>query len=253
MQQTKDGLYQCVKDVITKKEYEQEILKRYQSYDELFDINTIALLYIDELGKNNQPLQTISDLTPNSEHVIIGTITSISDIRTFTKKNGKTGRVQNVEIADKTGTCRLVLWDNDITSISDKNITIGSKIKIINGYTKKGYTGLEISLGKWGSLEIEEHNASDQPSIQQNQITGKLLSIESTRAFFKDNGDFGFVTTITIQNQTGNHHITVWDDKVKEIQKFNIGDSILFKNITSKTTNGSTEMHVNGQCIIEKN
>jgi len=252
MQQTKDQLYQTVKDQLSKQTFEKEIQKRYTQYDELFDIDTIALLYIDELGKNNQCMQTISELTANSEHVIQATVTNISELKTFSKKNGSTGRVQNIEIADDTGTCRLVLWDKEIEQINEKNISIGTKIKIINGYTKKGYTGIEISLGKWGALEIIQQNSINQKNIQQNNITGILSSIDSTKAFFKDNGDFGFITTITLQNKQGKHHIKVWDDKVKEIQQYNIGDVIHLNNISCKTNNGSTELHINDSCSIKK-
>lgn len=253
MQYTKENLYQKVKDIVSKEQYEQEIQKRYTDYDELFNLDTIALLYIDELGKNTQCYTTISQLTDKTEHVIQATVTQISELKTFSKKNGSTGRVQNIQLADDTGTCRLVLWDEHIKYISEKNISIGTKIKIINGYVKQGYSGLEISLGKWGLLETIQQNTTTQPLVNQNTIKGVLSSIDSTKAFFKDNGEFGFVTTITIQNKQGDHHITVWDDKVKEIQQYSLGDSLEISNISCKSNNGHTELHVNGSCSITKN
>jgi len=50
----------------------------------------------------------------------------------------------------------------------------------------------------------------------------------------------------------GEKHITIWDEKVKEIQKYKIGDQILLKNVTLKQNNGRTELHANGHCAIEQ-
>ena len=36
----------------------------------------------------------------------------------------------------------------------------------------------------------------------QLEIIGKLIKIEPTKAFFKDNGEFGFVTNIDIKTDT---------------------------------------------------
>jgi len=50
----------------------------------------------------------------------------------------------------------------------------------------------------------------------------------------------------------GEKHITIWDEKVKEIQKYKIGDQILLKNVTLKQNNGRTELHANGHCTIKQ-
>ena len=263
MQQSKNQLYELIKDLKTKKEFEKEIQKRYQKYEQLFNEDTIALFIVDELGKNKQVLSKIGNLTPDSDHAIVGTVTNIYEIKTFTKKNGTSGKVANLDISDDTGTCRLVLWNKDVEQIKNKNIKKGSKIKIINGYTKNGYSGLEINLGRWGLLEVESEGSSDvketvsddyssDKEIESDTINGVLIEKEPTRAFFKDTGEFGFVTKITIKEGDSEKHLTVWDDKVKEIQKHKIGDQILLKNITIKQNNGRTEMHVNGYCTIMK-
>ncbi len=42
--------------------------------------------------------------------------------------------------------------------------------------------------------------------------------------FSRDNGEFGFVTNINMKSKSEEVEITVWDEKVKEIKKFKIGD-----------------------------
>jgi replication factor A1 len=252
MQQSKDQLYELIKDLKTKEEFEKEIQERYQKHEQLFDKDTVALLLIDELGKNKQVISKIADLKPDSDHAVVGTVTNIHELRTFTRKNGTSGRVVNLDISDDTGICRLVLWDKDVDQIKNKDIKKGTKIKIINGYTKNGYSGLEINLGRWGLLETESHDTSEIKETEPDEIKGILIEKEATRAFFKDTGEFGFVTKIKIKDGQGEKHITIWDEKVKEIQKYKIGDMLVIKDITMKQNNGRTELHANGNCAIEQ-
>jgi ssDNA-binding replication factor A large subunit len=143
-----------------------------------------------------------------------------------------------------------VLWNEDAELA--KQLKKGSKVKIINGYVKSGLGGLEINLGRWGMLEIQPDEPS--PLIQKTEdvraAQGILLRREPTRAFFKDNGEFGFVTTITIKENDGEKQLTLWGEKVKEIQQFKIGETIKITNIDTKQYNGNAELHLNGQSQI---
>jgi replication factor A1 len=252
MQQSKDQLYELIKDLKTKDEFEKEIKERYKKHNQLFDKDTVALFLIDELGKNNQVINKIADLKPDSNHTISGTVTNIYELRTFTRKNGSSGRVVKLDVNDNTGLCRLVLWDKDVEQVTNKKIKKGTKIKIINGYTKNGYSGLELHLGRWGLLETESNDTLGIREIELDQIKGRLVDKESTRAFFKSTGEFGFVSKIKIKGDKKENIITFWDEKVKEIQKFKIGDILVIKDFTMKKNNGRTELHANGSCSIEK-
>jgi replication factor A1 len=256
MHKTKTELIELIADLTTKKDFEKEIKKRYKNYDELIDQDTIALLIVDELGRNKQSITKIIDLVPDGDYTVVGKVQSISDSKTFKRKNGTSGKVINLEITDDTGACRLVLWNGDIDHIKNKEIQLGTIVKIINGYTKLGYTGgMEINLGRWGLLEVEPTDITsqeEQPKYNTDEITGVLIQKESTKAFFKDNGEFGFVTTITIKDHDTKKEITLWDQYVKDIQAYKIGETITLKNITKKYSNGKTEFHVNENSSIEK-
>ena len=255
MQQSKDELYELIKDLKTKKEFGEEIQERFQKYEQLFDKDTIALFMVDELGKNKQVISKIADLKPDSDYAVVGKITNIYGEKTFKRKNGTSGKVINLDITDNTGTCRLVLWNKDVEQVKNKEIKIGAKVKIINGYTKNGYSGLEINLGRWGLLEIEPEDTPSMKEVESERpadIKGILTYKEPTRAFFRDNGEFGFVTTIKIKEKESEKQITIWDTKVKEIQKFKIGDQVQIKDITTKQNNGKTELHVNGNSTIKR-
>ncbi|MBN2599678.1 MAG: hypothetical protein JXA75_03975 [Candidatus Thermoplasmatota archaeon] len=248
MHKTKTELLEFIADIKPKKELEKEINRRYKINEELIDKDTLAFLLVDELGRNTHSITDIAHLTPNGEYTVIGKVLSISDSKTFKRKNGSPGKVLNLEITDETATCRLVLWNGDIDTIKNKEIQPGTWIKIINGYTKTGYSGeMEIHLGRWGLLEVQHGEPCSQDTQQtdeREEITGVLVLREPSKAFFKDNGEFRFKTTIMIKEHNIKKQLILWDRNVKDIQTYQIGDTIILRNVIKKWTNGKTEFHV---------
>ena len=254
MQKTREELYKQIKDIKTKKDFEIEINKVRKEYDELLDDNTAALLIVDELGRNKQNIVRIADLKPEMECTIIGKITNINKSRNFNRKNGSTGHVINLELKDDTGTCGLALWDKDVELVTNKTIQIGTRVKVINGYTKDGFNGMELNVGRWSLLEIEPEDTAElkKEKSENNIIKGKLVEVEPTRAFFKDNGEFGFVTNMALEINGSIKQITVWGEKVKEIQKLKPGDTLEIDNVSTKQNNGKEEIHLNSKGAFRK-
>jgi replication factor A1 len=255
MHKSKDQLYETIADLKTKKEFEKEILEIKKENDDLFDDETIALLIVDELGRNNENTCNIEDLEHGQECTIFGKITNIHTLRSFNRKNGTKGRVINLEISDGTGICRLALWDKDVELVEKRKIQIGTNVKIINGYVKNGFNGIEINVGRYSLIDINPDNTPKQvedfkPS--PNEITGKLIKKEPTKAFFRDDGEFGFVTYVEIETRKGVKQITLWDKKVKEIQNFKPGENVAIKNINIKEKNGKKEIHTKNKTIIKR-
>jgi len=103
MEKTKNQLYAQIKDLKTKKEFNEEINKIQKESDNLLDKDVAALLIVDELGRNKQNICKINDLKTGEDCTVFGTITNIKNTRTFSRKNGSSGRVVNLEISDETG------------------------------------------------------------------------------------------------------------------------------------------------------
>jgi len=255
MHKSKDQLYEQIKDLKTKQEFEKEILAIKKDYDELLDDETIALLIIDELGRNTENICKIEDLEHGMECTVFGKIVNIFELRRFDRKNGTKGRVINLELSDGTGVSRLALWDKDVDLVEKSTIQIGTNIKIINGYVKDGFNGMEINVGRYGLIEINPDNTPKQVDKFKplpNEITGKLIKKEPTKAFFRDDGEFGFVTYIEIETKKGVKQITLWDKKVKEIQNFKTGEIVTIKNINIKEKNGKKEIHTKSKTEIKR-
>ena len=248
---TKERLYEKVKKSISKEEFENQIKKIQKQYDDLFDEETSAFLIVDKLGGNKENICKISNLENGMECTVLGKIKNISKTRNFNRKNGTQGKVINLELSDASGSCNLVLWDKDVDLVVNKTIKKGSNVKIINGYVKNGYNGIELNIGRWGLIETAPEEEI-QLKEKIDQISGELTELQPTRAFFKDNGEFGFVTNIKVKTKKGYKQLTLWDDKVKEVQNFKTGDKIEIKNINIREKNGKEEIHLNGKGNIKK-
>ena len=252
MHKTKEQLYQKIKDLKTKDEFEKEIKRVLKETDELFDEDTAALFVVDELGRNQENVLNISELEPNIECTVFGKVTNIQNSRSFNRKNGTSGKVVNLELSDETGSCGLALWDKDVELVKSKKIKVGTNVKVINGYVKDGFKGIEINVGRFGLLEIEPKHMPEIIEESEKTVKGKIVDIEPTRAFFKDDGEFGFVTNMTIQTSKQTKQITIWGEKVKEIQKLKQGDTIEIDNFDLRQNNGKEEIHLNSKGKIRK-
>ena len=254
MHKTKDQLYEQIKDLKTKKQFQEEIKKIKEEYDDLLDEDVIALLIVDELGRNTQNICKISELSTGLDCTVAGKILDIKSAKNFNRKNGTIGKVINLELSDESGKCLLALWDKDVELVSNKSIKIGSNIKVINGYVKDGFEGIELNIGRWGLLEIQPENTIElkKEENKNDKIIGKIIEIDPTRAFFRDDGEFGFVTNIKLDIGDEKKLITVWGEKVKEIQKLKKGEKIEIKNFSFKTYNGKEEIHLNSKGVIKK-
>ena len=255
MQNLINNFYDKVKDLIEQDKFVNEIIKIKNDSDDLFDENICKLLLIDKLDRNDYSFSKISNLEPGMESTIFAKVSNIGDIREFQKKNGKKGRVVNLEIMDDSGICRLVLWDRDVDLIKNDAIELNSNIKIINGYVKKGLDRIEINIGRWSFIEIVEKNnyLFDNNLKNEKPISGRILEIMPTRPFFKNNGEYGFFTSVKIKEKNQIKNIFIWDEKVKEIQQYKSGDLIIFERVDYKNKNGIIENHVNSNSIIKKN
>ena len=161
----------------------------------------------------------------------------------------------NLIITDNSGSIPLVLWDQDVDLVSKKIIKENTPVKIINGYVKDGYQGLELGVGRWSSIEILEESSTPPPNnspIPSSSITGIIQDISPTNAFFKDDGSFGFVTKLRLKTKEKIHTITVWDEQVKHLQTFKKGDTLQIDNVDIRNQQGNKEIHINGNATIKK-
>ena len=68
----------------------------------------------------------------------------ISNVKKFTSKKGREGKLANMILADDTGEIRVVLWTENIKFL--KKILEGDVIKINNAEVKQGFREDELHM-----------------------------------------------------------------------------------------------------------
>jgi len=93
----------------------------------------------------------IKDLQARQGNVeIVATVKEISEPREF-EKFGKSGKVANAIIEDVSGKIKLSLWNEQVDKVN-----VGNKVHIMNGYVSEWQGKLQLTTGKFGTLEIVE-------------------------------------------------------------------------------------------------
>ena len=98
----------------------------------------------------------ISELQPGQGNIEIeAEVIDKGETRTF-EKFGKEGRVCNAKIKDDSGEIKLSLWNEQVDQVN-----VGSKVKLTNGYVSEFKGEMQLSTGKFGSLETVSGNTED--------------------------------------------------------------------------------------------
>jgi replication factor A1 len=122
--------------------------------------STIAIIPPQNINTQTKTIvcMAIKDLTPKQGKVFLDAeVASKGTVREF-NKFGKQGKVCDAEIKDETGKMKLTLWNEQVDMIN-----VGDKISIKNGYVGEWQGEMQLSTGKFGSLEVTE-KGSGQPA-----------------------------------------------------------------------------------------
>ena len=91
-----------------------------------------SAMFIPELSTLEKALydyKNISDIDEDDQDIIVvGRVIELFDAREFDRDDGSQGHVRNIEIADDTGSLKVVLWDKD----AQREFEIGQAIKLQN-------------------------------------------------------------------------------------------------------------------------
>jgi len=91
----------------------------------------------------------ISELSPGTGNVEVeAEVVGVEAPRDINKM-GRTLRVANAVIRDDSGTITLVLWNDNIDKVKE-----GDKISVKNGYVNTWQDKPQLTLGKFGKMEV---------------------------------------------------------------------------------------------------
>ena len=185
--------------------------------------------------------QEINDVT------LIGIVTKIQDTIQFDRQDGTKGFVKSIEITDDTGSIRVTLWGDD----TKLKVTKGDILKVMGGnieyddYATSGYRvntnwntelrvnpegnedlaeGLNEIASKLGPITIREVQDHEDDG-EEVDIIGRLITLNDSHSFQRDDGSTGFVRSGDIADSTGKVRISFWDEKAEA--SYGIGKALV--------------------------
>ena len=164
--------------------------------------------------------------------------TQVSEVREFVRKDGTEGKVVSVLIEDETGTARLSLWDDDVDLVDQ--IDEGTLIVVENGYTRAGFGGVDLNVGRSGRVHVDPEdfdmelpdverriiNIFDLREGQRNiTIQGQVLDEPVQREIETVRGS-ATVTNFRIDDGTGEARVSLWREYAEEAMDLTAGAEI---------------------------
>jgi len=255
--------YQRISDKISYEDFLKRIEEMKKDYedvsfmDELDIARMIVGEYIDEENvpeTKNDEIRNIADLETGLHDIsITGRIMHISNVKAFTTKKGKEGKVANLMIADKSGEMRVVLWTENIKML--KKVNEGDIVAIHNVEIKDGYRSQEAHLQNRSTIQIldesddfPEYNEKITPITDikgemQVNLMARVIRISRIRSY-NSKGREGKFVTLDLKDNTGSISLTLWNRDVEIINELNLkeGDSVKILGAQSRVRNGEVNL-----------
>jgi replication factor A1 len=133
---------------LTQEEIEQKIQKKTEQLSGLISKEGAGQIIANELGVKLFDFEgsiKINRIVSGMRTVeTVGKILKISDINTFTTKDGREGKVGNIIIGDETGRIRLTFWNEMTDKLS--LFKEGDVLKIKDAYSKLNNNMVELAM-----------------------------------------------------------------------------------------------------------
>src|SRR5665647_120642 len=195
---------------------------------------------------------------------LTGNVLEISEVRTFQKKDGSSGRVGNLLMGDATGTLRVTLWDEKTEFLNQ--LEYGDTVEIVNAYARENaFTQkVELQIGNRSIIRKSEKKVEYQEKftpiadikadVDNINISGRVLDVAEIRTFEKKDGSAGRVGNLLLGDPTGKIRLTLWDEKTDFLDEIDFDETIEVLHAYSRETafNQQIELNLGSRGIIQK-
>jgi replication factor A1 len=185
----------------------------------------------------------ISALVPGLGDVnISGVVLEVSPVRTFSRRDGTTGKVSGIAIGDETGKVRVALWDDKAEKSS--NFKPDDIMTVEHGYTRERYGRLEVHVGNRGDVKKSTEHVEFKDHITRVKdvelnvpctVMGDIDSVGSLREFTRSDGNVGKVRSVAIKDGADEIRVTLWGDRAESINEGDEGKGVIIRDCMPKT------------------
>lgn len=180
---------------LDKSEVEKRIEARRAKLSGLISKEGAAQIIAAELGVNfdNVNLKIVELIPGMRKANLLVRLVRIFPVREF-NKNGKSGKVCNLIVADESGSIKAVLWDtNHISLIENQNLKEGDSLEIKNASVRdsevhlSGFSDIKkssLNIGEIKMDQIKKKKSIIEVNVGDNvKIRGSLVQVFSPKFF----------------------------------------------------------------------
>ena len=202
-----------------------------------------------EVGLPPLAITRIGMLTPDMSYVdVLARVTGVGQVREFTRSSGERGRVGEVFLMDETGSVRLSVWDDKVEVLG--GISPGDVVLVEGGYTREGYGGINLNLGKMGTLKLnpdleeakylptQPTGISDISGLKAGfnaSVRGKVSEEPVVKNVSTRDGREIRVASLRIRDDTGEIRASFWGDLADKFEDLPLEAEITVRNAYVKT------------------
>lgn len=174
----------------TAQELAEEMEKRKAEYDMLTDEGALTLI-ANELGvvelPEEPPTTRIGDLKAGMQDLdVVGKVVRINPPREFTRRDGSTGCVCSLVLADKTGSVRVTLWDRECRLLEE--VEEQDVLKVLGGVCRSGLRGCEIHTARRARF-VPNPSVAEDPRVGDLDSVASVVEAPALRKRIPDLGD----------------------------------------------------------------
>jgi len=222
-------------------------------------------LIASELGVPlEEKVESSVELTPStvqiglSEATVKGRVLSAYATKTYSRRDGTTGRYRRIVIFDKESFLTVTLWDEAAENSERLSIKAGSLIRVAKGYVKAGLDGKPVlHVGHRGYIETLpedegfatlgeiSRDVADVKGAEKNLVIKGVVDSEPKHSEFARKEGLGRVTQFYLKGRGERKvRVVLWDISPEVSSKIRVGEVVLIAAVRSKTLpNGDVEIH----------
>jgi replication factor A1 len=242
---------------LTRQEVQKMIEKKKEGIGEFFTDETAARIVASELGvevfqKLFQLEILIQDLVSGLNDVTVaGRVVTVYPPKTFTRRDLTEGKFAHLLIADRSGTLKVVLWDEKADFIESGKTEHGQLIKVSHGYVREGLNGkLELHVGSRGDIQSLPPSATGTkyPSVARGTrkvvdieeeggpitVEGTILTTPEVRQVTTSRNEKVTVASFELRDETGKIQVSAWRKLAQILKGVTVGTRIKMKNVYAR-------------------
>ena len=230
---------------IKRKEILEMIEKKKSDAGDFLTDETAARIAASELGVEivKKPLRLkiqIQDLVSGLNDVTVdGQVAAVYPSKTFTRRDWTEGKLASLLVVDKSGTLRVVLWDDKVELVESGKIQREQTIRISHGYVREGFDGnLELNLGNRGNIKILMEPSKKLADIKGTggpiTVEGTIATTPDVREVVTSRNEKVAVASFQLSDSTGKLKVSAWRKMAEAVKDLKVGTRIKMKNVYAK-------------------